>query len=133
MITAWSSYKGAAFDPVINIGRRTSIGAYCHLTAVSRITIGNGVLMGMHVTISDNAHGESALDQLDTPPMDRPLVHKGPIEIEDNVWIGSKATILSGVHIGRGAIIAANAVVLKDVPAGCVVAGVPARLIKEMT
>lgn len=133
VISAWPSYKDITFDPVISIGRNTSIGAYCHLTAINRISIGDGVLIGMHVTISDNAHGASALDQLETPPMDRPLVQKGAVDIGNNVWIGSKATILSGVRIGKGAIIAANAVVVQDVPEACVVAGVPARLIKDMT
>lgn len=133
VVSAWPSYKDATLNPVIDIGRNTSIGAYCHLTAVNRITIGDGVLIGMHVTISDNAHGASVLEQLVTPPMDRPLVQKGAVEIGDNVWIGSKATILSGVRVGKGAIIAANAVVVQDVPEACVVAGVPARLIKDMT
>jgi acetyltransferase-like isoleucine patch superfamily enzyme len=132
VISAWPNYGSSASDAGIDIGRNTSIGAYCHLTAVTQISIGNGVLTGMYVTISDNAHGASALDQLDTPPIDRPLVQKGPVEIGDNVWIGSKVTILSGVHIGKGAIIAANAVVVHDVPEGTVVAGIPATQIKDM-
>lgn len=55
---------------------------------------------------------------------------KGPIIIDDDVWIGYKATILSGVHIGQGAVIAAGAVVTKDVPAYSIVGGVPAKVIK---
>ena len=51
--------------------------------------------------------------------------------IEDSVWIGSYAMILRGIHIGESAIIAAGAVVTKDVPARCMVAGVPAKIIKE--
>lgn len=132
VISAWPCYKEQVFNPSIIIGRNTSIGAYGHLTAVNRIIIGDGVLMGMNVTISDNAHGHSTLAQLEIPPIDRPLFQKGAVEIGDYVWIGSKATILSGVRIGKGAIIAANAVVVSDVPEACIVAGVPAKIVKDM-
>lgn len=57
-------------------------------------------------------------------------VSKGDIVVEDDVWIGHGATILSGVHIGQGAIIAAGAVVSRDVPAYAIVGGIPARVIK---
>lgn len=60
----------------------------------------------------------------------RPLFSKGIVIIEDNVWIGDKATILSGVKIGKGAIIGANAVISKDVPAYGVAVGNPAKVIK---
>ena len=62
-------------------------------------------------------------------PNQRRLTSKGPVVIEDNVWIGEKASILSGVHIGKGAIIGAGAVVTKDVPAGHMALGVPARIL----
>lgn len=58
------------------------------------------------------------------------MVSKGPVIIEDNVWIGDKATILANVTIGKGAVVAANSVVTKDVPAYSVVAGIPAKVIK---
>ncbi len=61
----------------------------------------------------------------------RPVKSKGSIVIGDNVWIGDKATILPGVIIGDGAVIAANAVVSKDVPAYCVAGGNPAKIIKQ--
>ena len=61
-----------------------------------------------------------------------PLYRKGPVVIEDNVWIGEKASIMPGVHIGKGAIIAANSVVTHDVPAYAVVAGVPAKIVKQL-
>ena len=57
-------------------------------------------------------------------------ISKGNIEIEDDVWIGYGATIMSGVHIGQGAIVAAGAVVSKDVPPYAIVGGVPAKIIK---
>ena len=61
----------------------------------------------------------------------RPVVSKGSVIIGNNVWIGDKATILPNVTIGDGAVIAANSVVTKDVPAYSVVAGNPAKVIKE--
>ena len=90
----------------------------------SSITIGNNVGFGRNVTIRDSDghdHGDTFGDRQRC----RPLV------IEDSVWIGSYAMILRGIHIGESAIIAAGAVVTKDVPARCMVAGVPAKIIKE--
>ena len=92
--------------------------------------MGNNILTGRYVYISDNSHGKSNKEELDIPPIKRKLYVKGPVIIEDNVWIGERVCILSGVHIGKGAIIAANAVVTHDVPAGCIVGGVPAKIIK---
>ena len=66
------------------------------------------------------------------PPQKRPLYSKGAVFIGDNVWIGDKATILPGVKIGEGAVVAANAVVTKDVPAYSMVAGNPAKVIKQI-
>ena len=69
---------------------------------------------------------------LDIAPDFRPLSSKGPVLIDDNVWIGEKSSIMPGVHIGKGVIVAANSVVTKDVPPYCVVAGIPATIVKVM-
>lgn len=90
----------------------------------------NGVLTGPNILITDNAHGASMAELLDTPPRLRPLHSKGPVVIEDNVWIGEKSSIMPGVHIGKGAIIAANSVVTHDIPSYCVAAGIPAKLLR---
>jgi len=132
VVTAWDIYGGEQFTPCITIGRNTRIGADCHLTAINTIVIGDGVLLGNKITITDNGHGSCTADQLDISPIKRRMVSKGAVTIEDNVWVGDKATILSGVRIGFGSIIAANAVVCHDVPPGCVVAGVPARIVKRI-
>jgi Acetyltransferase (isoleucine patch superfamily) len=131
-ISAWDYHRGISYKPEINIGSHVSIGAFAHISAANRIDIGNNVLMGKHVTIVDNAHGKSVRGQLSVPPKRRPLFCKGPVVIEDNVWIGDKATILSNVTIGTGAIVAANSVVVNNVPAGTVVGGVPAKVLKLM-
>jgi acetyltransferase-like isoleucine patch superfamily enzyme len=119
--------------PSLEIGAYCNFGAYNHITCTNKMIIGNNVLTGKWVTISDNNHGDSSLEILKMHPIKRPIVSKGPVVIEDDVWIGDKATILSGVHVGKGAIIAANAVVTKDVPAYSVAAGNPARIIKQST
>jgi acetyltransferase-like isoleucine patch superfamily enzyme len=120
------------FEPSISIGNGVSIGEDAHITSINKIIIGNNVLMGKKVLITDNAHGSSERSILDLIPAKRPLYSKGPVIIEDNVWIGEKASIMPGVHIGKSAIIGANAVVTKDVPAFTVVAGNPAKIIKRV-
>jgi len=130
-LTAWSQYRGTCYSPKIIIGDNCSFGAFNHITSINRIEIGNGVVTGKFVTITDNSHGETSISALQSPPTDRPLVSKGGVCIGNNVWIGEKATILPGVTIGNGAVVAANSVVTKDVPAYCVVAGIPAKVIKS--
>lgn len=131
-LTAWDSYHGQKFTPQILIGDNCSIGEDAHITAINSIVLGNNVLLGKKVLITDNSHGQSISEILDISPMLRELYSKGPVVIEDNVWIGEKASIMPGVHIGSGSIIAANSVVTKDVPPYCVVAGVPAKVIKKL-
>ena len=109
------------------------IGEYNHISASNYIYIGKNVLTGRRVTIIDNNHGSFEKYQLSIAPLSRPVVSKGPIIIDDNVWIGENAVILSGVHIGEGAIIAANAVVTKDVDSYTMVAGVPAKPVKILS
>lgn len=129
-LTAWDRYLDQQFTPEIVIGDGCAIGDGTHITAIDHIALGKNVLTGKYVLITDNSHGETSVSQLGTAPNRRPLVSKGPVVIEDNVWIGEKASILPGVHIGRGAIIGAGAVVTKDVPAGHMAFGVPARIKK---
>lgn len=131
ILTAWEKSGNHCYSPSIRIGEKCSIGEYCHITAIDNITIGNNVLTGRYVYISDNAHGRSIRSEMDLPPTQRPLHSKGSVVIEDNVWIGERVCILSGVRIGRGAIIGANAVVTHNIPPYCVAAGIPARVIKN--
>jgi acetyltransferase-like isoleucine patch superfamily enzyme len=83
------------------------------------------------VTITDNIHGETDYATLQTPPFQRMVTSRGPVIIGDNVWVGDKATILPNVTIGNGAVIAANTVVTKDVPAYSIAVGNPARIIQR--
>lgn len=132
-LTAWdSSYIGGNYKPEIILGDDVSIGDESQVTAINKIVIGNGVLTGKKVLITDNSHGEIARELMDTAPLKRQVVSKGPVIIGDNVWIGEKATIVANVTIGKGAIVAANSVVTKEVPPYCVVAGCPARVVKYL-
>ena len=112
------------------IGNRCNFGAMNHITCCNRIIIGNNVLTGKWVTITDNSHGTTQKGQLQMPPLDRPLFSKGEVIICDDVWIGDGARIMPGVTIGKGAVVGANSVVTKDVAPYDVVCGVPAKTIK---
>ena len=116
-------------EPNLSIGNNCSFVAYNHITCANKITIGDSLLTGKWVTITDNSHGETDKVTLGMRPQKRPITSKGPVVIGNNVWIGDKATILPGVSIGDGAVIAANAVVTKDVPPYAIVGGVPAKVI----
>ena len=131
-LTATDSFGDQRFNPSIEIGDNCSIGDFSHVTAINEIRLGNNVRMGKNILITDNSHGTSDLAMLDMAPNHRPLVSKGPVIIEDNVWIGAKSCIMPGVHIGRGAIIGAGSVVTKDIPQAALVAGAPAKVIKIM-
>lgn len=129
-LTATDSFGELRFTPKIIIGDNCSIGDFSHVTAINEIRLGNNVRMGKNILITDNSHGSSDLDMLDIAPNFRPLVSKGPVIIDDNVWIGAKACIMPGVHIGRGAIIGAGSVVTKDIPPFAIAVGSPARVIR---
>lgn len=118
--------------PDLVIGDRVSLGEYSHITCTNKITIGNGVLTGRFVLITDNSHGNNTKEVADIAPLAREIHSNGPVHIGDNVWIGDKVTILPNVTIGKGCIIAANAVVTKDIPDFSVAAGIPAKVIKTL-
>ena len=131
-LTAWTEYKGNRYTPSIHIGNGCTIRNRNHITAINKITIGNNLLTGNDVLISDNNHGRAVMEDMQIRPQDRPICSKGEIIIGNNVWIGEKAVILGNVKIGDGAIIAANSVVTHDVPAYSIAAGVPAKIIKQI-
>ena len=118
--------------PDLRIGDNVSIGEYSHITCANKVTIGNGVLTGRFVLITDNSHGNNTKYNADIAPLAREIHSNGPVYIGDNVWIGDKVTILPNVTIGKGSIIAANAVVTKDIPDYSVAAGIPAKVIKTI-
>lgn len=130
ILECWDHYMNKFFKPQLIIGKECWLGEYTHITCANQIIIGDGLLTGRFVLISDNNHGFGKSYELAMRPQKRELSSKGIIKIGDNVWIGDKATILSNVSIGDGSIVAANSVVTKNVPPYSVVAGNPARVIK---
>lgn len=130
VLSAFEKVCNHSFSPEIVIGNSVNIGDDSHITAVNKIIIGNNVLTGKKITITDNSHGNTTLGFLNQPPNERIPYSKGPVVIEDNVWIGDKATILPGVTIGKSAIIGANSVVTKDIPENAVAGGIPAKILK---
>lgn len=125
---------GVLLQGNVVMGRNSSIQAYCNIVGYGgpdeesgRITIGNGVRIASHtIMIAGNHRFEDG---------ERPIHKQGlrlaPIVIEDDVWIAARVNIVAGVTIGRGSVIAAGAVVTRDIPPYSVAAGVPAVVIKR--
>lgn len=108
------------------------IGAFCQINPFTVIYGGSGVYIGDNVMIAPHcmiAAGDHDFRQLDRPIRFAGSLSKGPIVIEDNVWIGANCTITDGVRIGRDAVVGAGSVVTRDVAPFDIVAGVPARVI----
>ncbi|MBQ1412352.1 MAG: transferase, partial [Clostridia bacterium] len=93
-----------------------------------KVIIGKNVMMGSDCVIYVRNH---RFDRTDIPMMKQGFTEEEPVIIEDDVWIGGRVSILPGVRIGTGAVIAAGAVVTKDVESYSVVGGNPARVIKK--
>ncbi|WP_319802284.1 acyltransferase [Flavobacterium sp. N1736] len=131
-IEAIDKFGDQKFTPSIKIGNNVTFNTDIHIGCINAITIGDNCLFASRIFISDHNHGETTAEMLQMFPMKRPLISKGAIVIKNNVWIGEGAAIMPNVTIGENSIIAANAVVTKDVPPNCVAAGVPAKIIKEI-
>jgi acetyltransferase-like isoleucine patch superfamily enzyme len=111
----------------ISFGDHTKVQRCCSfVSALAPVNIGSYVQIAPFCAFYSYDHGFASAK----PIWQQPISTKGPINIEDDVWIGFNVTIVSGVRIGRGAVIAAGAVVTRDVPAGAVAGGVPARVLK---
>lgn len=117
----------------LEIGDSVTLGDFVQIEAYKKVTIGNEVLIASRVFIGDSSHGVYKGDKqsnIEIPPNKRPIVCE-EIRIEDNVWIGENVSVLQGVVLGKGCIVGANSVVTKSFPAGCVIAGSPAKIIKK--
>lgn len=112
------------FGKNITIGKDVFINSGCHFQDQGGIEIGDGALIGHNVVLATINH--------DLNPKENRKNHYAPIKIGTHVWICSNATVLPGVTIGDYAVVAAGAVVTRDVPAMTVVGGVPARVLKTI-
>ena len=109
-------------NPIV-IGENTCIHPYTVIYGGSGVTIGDNVVIAPHCMLSGGNHDYLQTEQ---PMRFAGIISKGPIVIEDDVWIGAHVTLTDGITIGRGAVVAANSVVTKDVAPYDIVAGVPA-------
>lgn len=132
ILETYTEFQDQRFTPSLIIKDNSNVGDDSHITCINKIIIGKNVLMGRKIFITDNAHGASEKKILELHPNMRPLTSKGPVIIEDDVWIGEMVCIMPGVTIGQGSIIGANAVVTKDIPSYCVAGGNPAKVIKQL-
>jgi acetyltransferase-like isoleucine patch superfamily enzyme len=114
--------------PGIDLGDRVEINNHTIINGNGGVDIGADTLIGPGVKIISYQHAYTA----DRPIREQPAI-AAPIRIGRDVWIGSNAVVLAGISVGDGAVIGAGAVVTRDVPAGAVVAGVPARVMKMRT
>lgn len=113
-------YGPATFGHDVKFGRGATIAIH------SRLDVGNDCLFAAYTSIHDEAHVYGS----GPDPIDGRGLKTSPIVIGNNVWVGTKATILQGVTIGDNAVIGANAVVTRDVPANSIAVGAPARVVK---
>ena len=123
----FSIYQGACIHVAegaeMNIGSHSFINTNSVINCFERIDIGSNVAISDNVSITDSDNHSLIVDG-------KVSNNTNPVIIEDHVWIGKSAVILKGVTIGRDSVVAAGAVVTKSVPQGCLVGGVPAKIIK---
>lgn len=119
---------------VLHIGRDVNINDSVHIGAIEQVVIGDHVLVGSRVFISDHNHGNYQGPHAESapgiPPAYRPLSSR-PVRIGNSVWLGEQVCILPGVSIGDGAIVGASSVVTHDVPPNSIAVGNPARVIRK--
>ena len=126
-----SLVAGHVFDaPTLRVGDNTNIGPGVVISVCKSVRIGSWVRVATGVTICDNpGHPFDSIDRRDCPVEPDQVA---PVVIEDDVWIASGARVMPGVTIGEGAIVAAGSIVTRDVPSYMMVAGAPARVIREV-
>ena len=123
-MTAGPFYAKCLENSKLKIGNRCFFNHNCSITCAEKIEIGDNCLFANNIVIVDHDH------KLDEKGLAQGELTTSSVKIDDGVWCGSNSVILRGVHIGKGAVVAAGAVVNRDVPAHTLVAGVPAKIIR---
>jgi acetyltransferase-like isoleucine patch superfamily enzyme len=113
----------------LEIGEGTIVNLGCMLAATERITIGSHCMFANYCFVADADH---RYDDATVPVTWQGMQPKGPVTIEDNCWFGTNCVVTGGVTIGERTVVGANSVVTKDLPAGVIAAGAPARVIREI-
>jgi len=122
-------HSDARGEPIITIGDRCTLGKGIGIVGHERIEIGDDIWTGHYCYVSDQNHGYEDLDR----PIGTQMWHNDPVSIGSESWLGHGAIVLPGAHVGRHTVIAAGAVVTKGYyPDNCVLAGVPAEIIRRL-
>jgi maltose O-acetyltransferase len=109
----------------LRVGERSYVGRGTFVALDATVTLGRDVMVGPQVMFFTSNHGIAT----HCPMIEQPL-EPAPVVVEDDVWLGARCILLPGVTVGRGAIVAAGAVVTKDVPPQAIVGGVPAKVLR---
>ena len=114
----------------LSIGKRVQVGRNCFIGASNNVTLADDVLLGPYVTIVDHTHQYSDETR---PIIEQGITQEGFVKIGKGAWVGAGATVLGhrGLTIGENAVVAANTVLTKDLPANCVAIGNPARIMER--
>lgn len=128
-------YRGTVLEVVkggeIRIGSGTHVQPYCVLNSViGKLVIGRNVQIAVHCAFFPYMH---RIDDVSIPIQEQGFSSKGGIVIDDDVWIGTGVKVMDGVHIGRGSVVGAGAVVTRDMPPFSIAVGSPARVIRKRT
>jgi lipopolysaccharide O-acetyltransferase len=126
-------YGNERFEPKLVIGKHVRISHWSHIACTHSVTIGDHVLIGSKVIITDHNHGSFGTNATSPaiPPSQRPLERNRFVIIGNNVWLGDGVVVCPGVILGEGCVAGANAVVTTDVPPYTLVVGVPAQPIRR--
>lgn len=128
-------YGDQRFEPQLRIGAHARLSDNVHIACLASIDIGEHLLCGSRVLISDHLHGRydesPASSDPATPPAQRALFSPAPVVLGRNVWLGDGVAVLAGARIGDGCVVGANAVVTGELPAGTVAVGAPARPVRR--
>lgn len=134
-LASYEHYQNQNFAPKIIFKGTFSASDFCHIGATNYVEIGDNVLFGSKVYVTDHGHGiysGNGIHSLpEVAPVERDLNADKQVIIGDNVWVGDNVVILPGVRIGNGCVIGSNAVVTKDLPDNCIAVGIPAKVIKR--
>jgi acetyltransferase-like isoleucine patch superfamily enzyme len=127
-LEAITTYNDQVFSPRIVIGKHVRISQFVHIAATNFVEIGDHVLMGSNVMITDHNHGQYSIKHASpsVAPTLRPLDHDRRVVIGRNVWLGNGVVVTPGSSIGEGAVIGANSVVAGSIPPFTMASGIPA-------
>lgn len=132
-LEAVHAYREFRYSPKITIGCDVVFSDFVHIASTTLVRIGDGVLLGSRVHVTDHSHGVYSgenQDPPDDPPAWRGLSEGRSVHIQSNVWLGDGVVVLPGVTIGEGTIVGANSVVSRSLPRHVIAVGSPAVPIK---